>query len=200
MNETLPPYEQIVALHKKYAPSDAAFDLVFTHCLVVWDIAKQLIEKTRPAVDADFIKAACLLHDIGVYQLYLTDGKIDHANYIKHGIHGYDILKNEGFSNTICRVASHHTGVGLSAKHIEQTGIPLPVADYFAESVEERLVMYADKFHTKTTPPKLMTNDTYRMFTSRFGMDNVERFERFEQEFGVPDLELLAHKYNLEIS
>lgn len=197
--DTLPTYDEIVALHQKHAPSQAAFDLVFTHCQIVWELAEQLIEKTNLSVDSELVKAGCLLHDIGVYRLYLPNGEIDHANYIKHGTEGYTLLKEEGFDEPFCRFASHHTGVGLTKDEIEEDGLPIPPADYFAETLEEQLIMYADKFHTKTTPPKLMTADTYAGKLKKFGEEKVERFRQFQKEFDTPDLSVIAEKYGSEI-
>lgn len=190
-----PTYQEIVALHQKYAPSDAAFDLVFTHCRIVWDIARQRIEASHLSIDPELVKVGCLLHDIGVYHLYLPDGKIDHDNYIKHGTLGYNLLKKEGFSETICRVASHHTGVGLDKAEIIQHHLPIPPDDYLAETIEEQLVMYADKFHTKSTPPTFMTAKTYEEKLAQFGEIKVERFREFQKTFGLPELESLAKHY-----
>lgn len=195
----LPTYEEIISLHKKYTPSDSAFDLVFTHSQIIWELAEQLIEKSSLTVNSELVKAGCLLHDIGVYRLYLPDGEIDHKNYIKHGTEGYALLKEEGFNEQICRFASHHTGVGLSKREIEEVGLPIPPADYFAETPEERLIMYVDKFHTKTTPPTFMTADTYAEFRKKFGQETVDQFRSFQKEFGTPELESFAQKYGLKI-
>lgn len=195
----LPTYQEIIALHKKYAPSDEAFDLVFTHSQIVWEIAEQLIAKSNLPVDSELVKAGCLLHDIGVYCLYLPDGKLDLQNYIKHGTEGYALLKQEGFDEQLCRFASHHTGVGLTKREIIDLSLPIPPADYFAKTPEERLIMYADKFHTKSTPPTFMTADTYAEFRKKFGQETVEIFRKFQREFGTPDLQPLADKYQLEI-
>lgn len=195
----LPTYQEIIALHKKYAPSDEAFELVFTHSQIIWEIAEQLIAKSNLVVNSELVKVGCLLHDIGVYRLYLPNGKIDHKNYIKHGTEGHALLKQEGFSEQICRFASHHTGVGLTKREIIELNLPIPPADYFAKTAEERLIMYADKFHTKTTPPTLMTVDTYAEFRKKFGQETVQAFRKLQQEFGTPDLQPLADKYQLEI-
>jgi uncharacterized protein len=185
-------------LHKKYAPSEAAFDVVFTHCTIIWEIAEQLIERSDLAIDADLVKVGCLLHDIGVYRLYLPNGEIDHGNYITHGVRGHEILEQEGFSERVCRIASCHTGVGLTRQNIREQGLPLPDRDFVAGSIEERLVMYADKFNSKN-PPRFSSYETYREFTKRFGPANEERFAQLGQEFGEPDLTQLAKRYNLEI-
>lgn len=99
----------------------------------------------------------------------------------------------------MCRIASCHTGVGLSRQEIVEENIPIPPADYFAETLEERLVMYADKFHTKTSPPKFMTPDTYANRIEKFGEAKVVLFKQFQKEFGIPDLEVVAEKYSSEI-
>jgi uncharacterized protein len=122
-----PSYKVIIELHRKYAPSEAAIELVFGHCEIIWQIAAELLDRSDVAADQDFVHAACLLHDIGVYRLYMPDGQIDHANYIKHGVLGYDILKTEGIDETLCRIASCHTGVGLTAQEVVAEQLPLPV-------------------------------------------------------------------------
>lgn len=196
---TLPTYEEIIALHRKYAPSQAAFDLVFTHCQIIWELAEQLIQKSSLPVNSELVKVGCLLHDVGVYRLYLPNGEIDHANYIKHGTEGYALLKEEGFDEQLRRFASNHTGVGLTKKEIEEDKLPIPPSDYFAENPEERLTMYADKFHTKTTPPKFMTADTYAKKLEKFGEEKVAHFRQFQNELGTPELRSLAKKYGFEI-
>ncbi len=35
--------------------------------------------------------------------------------------------------------------------------LPVPPADYLAETPEERLVMYADKFHSKSHPGRFLS-------------------------------------------
>ena len=40
MSGTIPTMEQIDELHRKIAPSQAAYDLLHTHCVIVADIAK----------------------------------------------------------------------------------------------------------------------------------------------------------------
>lgn len=197
--KTLPTYEEIAALHRKYAPSKEAFELVFTHCQVVWEIAEQLIKKSNLDVDVDLVKAGCLLHDLGVYRVYLSNGEVDRPNYIRHGIEGYAVLKEEGFSELLCRFASCHTGVGITKQDVKDQGLPIPSADYVAETVEEQLVMYADNFHTKSTPPKFQTADTYTERLRQFGEDKVERFKELQEQFGLPDLQVLAEKYGAEV-
>ena len=189
----IPTENEIKLLHEKHAPNIEAFNRVFTHCLIVWDIAKAIIESNQLDVNAELVKAGCLLHDVGVYSLY-RDNWFDEDMYITHGIVGYQILKDEGYGEQICRIASHHTGVGLSRNDIKQQGLPLPDEDYLAETIEEELVMYADKFHSKQ--PRFNSYDGYKNTVSKFGDDKVKRFEELASQFGTPSLQLLADKYD----
>jgi putative nucleotidyltransferase with HDIG domain len=94
---TLPIEADMVALHRKYAPSDKAFELVYTHCLIVADIAAQIMAARHLDLDAELVRAGSLLHDIGVYEVLDADGR-DRPDrpYITHGIRGEAILRQEG--------------------------------------------------------------------------------------------------------
>jgi uncharacterized protein len=185
----IPGPEEIRALHEKYAPTAEAFALVHTHCEIVWSIAEQLISAARLDVDAELVRAGCLLHDIGVYRLYGDDGRLDHGNYVRHGLLGHEILEREGFPEPLRRFCSHHTGVGITRQDVLAQGLPLPPADYLAVTHEERLVMYADKFHTKSRPSVFLSPDEYAAHVRRFGEEKVTAFGALRAEFGDPDLD-----------
>jgi uncharacterized protein len=192
--------QEIETLHKKYAPSDLVFDVVFVHCQIVKDIAEQLIAKSGLSVDADLVRTGCLLHDIGVYPLFDADNhKLAGRAYLTHGIEGESILKAEGMPRELWHIASHHTGVGLTADDISNGNLPLPVKDYFAETIEEELIMYADKFHSKTTPPYFNSFEWYKQDIAQFGEDKVRKFEAMAEKFGLPDLDILSEKYGFMI-
>jgi uncharacterized protein len=184
----VPSDEEIRSLHKEHAPDGAAFDSVYTHCRIVCEIAEQLYDRSGVGGDIDLVRAGCLLHDIGVYRLYDAGGVLDHANYIRHGILGQELLRKAGYPEEICRFAAHHTGVGLTSDDVLRQELPLPPGDYLAESEEERLVMYADKFHSKSTPPRFLTADAYAARVRRFGDDKLAAFQALRAAFGEPGL------------
>lgn len=196
----LPTFEQIEALHRKYAPTESVFELVFTHCRIVSDIAVQLAKKSGADVDSELVKVGCLLHDIGVYPLFDKNGvEIDTSKYITHGILGEEILQNEGFAERLCRFASHHTGAGITKKQIEENNLPLPDNDYLAETPEEELVMYADKFHAKTEPPVFNSHKFYTGYVARFGVEAEKSFAGLTEKFGKPELGPLLAKYGFDL-
>ncbi|MBT3154282.1 HD domain-containing protein [Streptomyces sp. CHD11] len=185
----IPDPEEIRALHEKYAPTPEALASVHTHCEIVWSVAEQLLSGPGLAhLDAGLVRAGCLLHDIGVYRLYGDDGRLDHRDYVRHGLLGHEILEREGFPEPLRRFCSHHTGVGLTRHDIAVHDLPLPPADYLAETEEERLVMYADKFHTKSRPSVFLTPGEYATHVRRFGEDKVTAFQALRAAFGDPDL------------
>ncbi|MFF9912449.1 HD domain-containing protein [Streptomyces sp. NPDC013457] len=194
-----PSVDEIRSLHRKHAPSAEAFELVFTHCEIVWKIARQLLPVADLTVDGDLVRAGSLLHDIGVYRLYDAEGRLDHRNYVRHGVLGHEILAEEGLPEALCRFCSCHTGVGLSRHDIREQGLPLPPGDYLAATHEERLVMYADKFHSKTTPPTFVRPHTYAAHLSRYGAHKVRVFDELRATFGDPILGPLseAHRHAL---
>jgi uncharacterized protein len=191
----IPAEQEIRALHEKHAPTAAALDSVYTHCLIVGDIAAQLHVRSGAGLDIDLIQAGSLLHDVGVYRLYDDAGRLDQASYIRHGLLGYELLREEGLPEEICRFASHHTGVGLTREDVLRQRLPLPPADYLAETDEEAMVMYADKFHSKTLPPAFLAANAYATSVLRFGANKVIAFESLRARFGDPDLGPLVARY-----
>jgi uncharacterized protein len=192
----IPADDEIRALHDKHAPTPEAFDSVYTHCLIVAELADQLIARQPDLeVDRELVRAGALLHDIGVYLLYDARGKLDQKNYIRHGILGQDLLDGAGFPHRLCRFASHHVGMGLTRDDITRLGLPLPVDDYLAETAEEELVMYADKFHSKSSPPSFLTSGAYGRLVTRYGAKQAAAFGRMLAKYGEPDIESLAAIY-----
>lgn len=200
---TLPTLSEIEALHRKYAPNDELFHTIYEHCQIVAEIADELYKPTMSGVERDVVHAGCLLHDIGVYKLY-ANGEPDERQYIRHGVLGYDVLKAEGFDERVCRFCSHHTGVGLGKEYIIARNFPLPHEDFYADTDEELLIMYADKFHSKgiaftERATHFNTAEAYTKYVARFGEEDATRFKEMVARFGVPDLEALSKKYGNEI-
>lgn len=184
--------QQIKQLHRNYATSDKAFDLVYTHCRIVAEISRQLIAKKHLAVDNNIVRVGALLHDIGAYRFINTDGTTS-KHYVRHGIVGSHILASEKLPEAICRIAERHTGVGLSQEDILRQKLPLPSKDYLPQTTEEKLVLYSDKFHSKE--PRFNSFEYYRRYVARWGKEKSTKFEELAGTFGIPELEELATKY-----
>jgi uncharacterized protein len=186
----LPTDREIRDLHRDHAPTRAAFESVYVHCELVCQIAEQFLAPLD--VDADLVRVGALLHDIGVYRLYTSAGVLDTTDYVRHGVLGHDLLHSLGFPEEISRFCSRHTGVGITRDDVLRQSLPIPVDDYVPGSPEEELVLYADKFHSKRTPPVFVSGDTFADGIGRWGADKVIAFGALRQRYGDPDLESLS--------
>ncbi|MFF0339881.1 HD domain-containing protein [Kribbella sp. NPDC004875] len=175
----IPTDGEIRVLHKDHAPSRSAFELVYEHCRLVCSVAEQFFAGLD--IDTDLVRVGALLHDIGVYRLESTA-------YVRHGVLGHELLASLGFPVELCRFASCHTGVGITRDDVVRQSLPIPVGDYVPRTPEEELVMYADKFHSKRTPPVFLSGDTYATEVARFGADKVRRFGALRARYGDPAL------------
>ncbi len=190
----LPSPVAIEYLHRRYAADEAEFERIFGHCQIVWAIADELIRARHLDVDVRLVKAGALLHDVGVYKLY--DGEA----YIRHGVLGERLLAQEGIDSRLQRIAARHTGTGITKHDIEATDLPLPVADYVPQSVEEQLVAYADKFHSKYPELRFNSVESIKADLGRYGANKVAQFTKWMELFGVPDLTALADHYKQKIT
>jgi uncharacterized protein (TIGR00295 family) len=133
--------KEAVALLKKYAPDTKTFQIVYQHGKAVQNaalvIAKEIHEQGH-TVDLDVIAVGSILHDIG--RFWYPPGKKDE---IKHGVKGAEILRKEGHCQ-LARIAERHIGVGLTKEEIRRQHLPLPEKDFVPETIEEKIITYAD--------------------------------------------------------
>ena len=217
MTGYIPTLEQIDELHRKIAPSKAAYELVHTHCVIVATIGCQIVRRqnalfTRRCTlpkDAEVPPTAGvtggLLHDIGTYRVFKHDGsdgeplKFSKKRYILHGLKGYEYLLDEGVDESIAQFCRNHTGVGLTREDVVRQELPLPPADYVPMNLEQEVVMYADKFHSKSVPPKFLQVEAYTARAERFGGENKQRWLDLVAKYGVLDIPALAEKYGMRM-
>ena len=155
-------------------------------------------------MDSDTIIGG-LLHDIGTYRVFKHDGsdgeplKFSKKRYILHGLKGYEYLLDEGVDESIAQFCRNHTGVGLTREDVVRQELPLPPADYVPMNLEQEVVMYADKFHSKSVPPKFLQVEAYTARAERFGGENKQRWLDLVAKYGVPDIPALAEKYGMRM-
>ena len=134
-------------------------------------------------IDKDFVREASLLHDIGVF---LCDapgiGCYGSEPYIKHGVLGAELLRREGLERH-ARVCERHTGAGLTKESIIEQGLPLPAKDFLPETIEEKLVCFADKFFSKSRPTQEKSLEHARRSIAKFGEDSLRRFNEWCELF-----------------
>lgn len=178
-------------IERYYTPGNEDYRVLVTHSRQVADLAvalgRRLLE-SGVAVDLAFVEEASMLHDIG---MCMTDAPGIHchgsAPYIQHGILGRQMLDELGLPRH-GRVCERHTGAGLTAAEIVAQQLPIdPPRDLLPETIEEKLVCYADKFFSKSRPgAPAKSLERVRASLSRHGEDTVRRFDAMVALFGLP--------------
>jgi len=189
-------------IEEYYSDNNKLKDILLVHSESVMRKALQIVDK-HPELhaDRDFIVEASMLHDVGIF---LTDapGIECHGKYpyISHGILGGQLLRQKGFQRH-ARVCERHTGTGISAEDIlhgvdkggtmyqdlrrilEGIDPDEGFADFFPETIEEKIVCYADKFFSKSHLDIEKSLEQVERSLMKFGYDNVMRFREWHSLF-----------------
>lgn len=178
-------YEQARKIIDKYYPEGSALrDINLRHCRSVADLALKINSDRRLGLDPEKVETAAMLHDIGIF---LTDADgiqcFGTEPYIRHGILGAELLRREGFSEEISRIAERHTGAGITADDVRSMNLPLPEKDFMPETLLERLICYADKFYSKTRLDSAKSLDRVRQSMLRHSPETLARFDKLHKEF-----------------
>lgn len=165
--------KEAVGILKKYAPDEKIFSTVYEHSLAVKKVAEDVCNKLRQdiSVDRHLVAIGCILHDIGRFRC-----RPHTAESIKHGIEGAKILRKEKLEKC-ARIAECHIGIGIPKEEIIKQDLPLPLKDYLPETVEEKIITYADNLVAGT---KLMDEEyVVERFSDKIG----QRYEKKVIEF-----------------
>lgn len=175
-------------LNRYYLPGEPITVLLWRHSQQVATLATKIAHNNPHLhIDLTFLHEAAMLHDIGVFRTNAPSIYCHgNAQYIQHGIIGAELLRAEGLE-AHARVCECHIGVGLSIQDIIEQNLPLPHRDMLPETLEEKLVCYADNFFSKSQPDVQRTFTQVRNSIARFGNENVERFDKLAQLFGKID-------------
>lgn len=167
-------------LLKKYALTPESYEIVLRHSLAVLAKAIEIIGRKElyRELDLELVVSGCLLHDIGAFPF--LDGR-EKQGYIRHGVLGADILRQAGREKE-ARIAERHTGSGLTKEEILAAGFPLPAEDFLPQSLEEKLICYADKFSSKN-PDKHDTLESIIQEFAGYGPGPLARFQALREEF-----------------
>ena len=164
------------AIIDKYYPEDNQLRyILMTH--------STLVTKRAVLLDRQFIIEAAMLHDIGIFKcnapgIYCFGSE----PYLIHGRIGAELLRAEGYPKH-ARVCERHTGAGITKEEIIRLNLPLPHQDFLPETMEEKVICYADKFFSKTHPEVEKTIEQAERSLKRFGEEGLERFKGWEKLF-----------------
>jgi len=146
---------------------------IIKHSILVAEKAVELAEsyhKKGTYVDVTLVRLGAILHDIG--RSITTD--------VKHGFEGARLIRKAGFSEDLARIVERHVGAGIPLEEAKTLG--LPPQEYLPETLEEKLVCYADKL---VSGERLKNIDhTIEFFKKKLGPDHpsLERIRRLHEE------------------
>jgi len=132
----------------------------------------------------EFIEEASMLHDIGICKVDAPEmGASGKLPYITHIIEGQKILQKENLPKH-AQVALNHIGIGITKEEIIERALPLPPKNIKVETIEEKIISYADLFFSKD-PESIWNEKTpHEVETelSKYGVDNVNIFHFWQKE------------------
>lgn len=103
------------------------------HCVKVAEKALEIAGRINLTLDVELIGRGALFHDLGKSK----------THDLEHGKIGAEIGKEIGLSNQITDIMEKHIRGGLTKDEALELG--LPVKDYTLNSLEEKIIIYADR-------------------------------------------------------
>lgn len=173
-------------------PDARCAEILQIHSNHVWKLAERLALQSpyADAIDYRFLQEACMLHDCGIVYVHAPSIYCFGTEpYIKHGVLGANYLRRVDKKRyaRAARVCERHIGTGLTAEEILKSGLPLEPKTLLPETLEEKLVCYADNFYSKD-PSRLTVQKSFEHVAdavARFGQGPLERLMQLKDLFGV---------------
>jgi len=174
-------------IQKHFFQSGEAYRIYVVHVTLVTRLAIKIARRQGLSSDSlTFIEEAGMLHDIGIAYTNSPElGCHGPHPYLMHLIEGRRVLLAEGLPKH-ARVAANHVGVGgLSAQQIVESGLPLPAEDILCESIEEKIISYADIWYSKK-PKNLWKKKSYEELCKKLEKrpESLKLFKKWHKEFG----------------
>ena len=171
-------------IDKYYIEDNELKNILIIHSQSVARKALQIVSlHPELHLDANFIREGAMLHDIGIIRTNASGIYCFGTEpYICHGLLGGEMLRLEGFPRH-ARVCERHTGAGLGIEDIEAHNLPLPHADFLPETMEAKVICYADKFFSKTHLDRERTVEEALNSLLKRDSKGVERFKEWIKMF-----------------
>ena len=170
MIEQLPSQDKAIKLLEKSGCSPN----VIQHCKTVAKLAVEMarvLQKRGFTVDTELVEIGALLHDIGRSKTHSVD----------HAIAGAKIAESVGMPDAVTRIIERHVGAGIPQDEAMELGWPRK--SYLPETLEERIVAYADKLVEGNE--RVPINKTIAQFSRKLGKNHpsIARLKALDNEF-----------------
>jgi uncharacterized protein len=180
--------EILAIIEKHYPPGSLANRIYIPHCQAVTELALK-IARNHPELNADkeVLIYSGMLHDIGICFTDAPDiGCYGSLPYIAHGYKGRALLEKAGLSK-IAPVCERHIGVGITVEDIKKNNLAIPQREMTPQTIEEKIICYADKFFSKSARNLLQPKpiDKVKKSIRKYGEEKWEVFEGMMELFGT---------------
>ncbi|MGD6935016.1 MAG: HDIG domain-containing metalloprotein [Candidatus Bathyarchaeia archaeon] len=132
MNKPLPTREQAIEILQR----NGCAPKVIAHCQAVASLALEIAEKFKAKnypVNLALVEAGALLHDLGRSK----------THSVQHAFEGMKLAQAEGLPEEVICIIKRHVGAGITDEEAQWLGWPKD--NYIPQSLEEKIVCYADK-------------------------------------------------------
>lgn len=176
--------DPMTIINKYYKEGTKLYDIYISHVTDVTEKALSVAAKhPELAVDVRFIEEAGMLHDIGIFMTKAPHIACEGSYpYICHGYLGRELMIKEGYPKQGL-VCERHTGTGLSLESIINRNLPLPHRDMRPQSLEEKMICFADKFYSKSQLGREKSVKKIRQGLASHDWHQVEIFDEWCELF-----------------
>jgi len=167
VNKPLPNREQAIEILQR----NGCEPKVIAHCQAVAALALELAEKIKSKnypVDLELIEAGALLHDLGRSK----------THSVQHAFEGVKLAKEEGLPEEVVCIIKRHVGAGITSEEAQWLGWPKD--NYIPQSLEEKIVCYADK--CIGSDQRIPVEDTIKQLYDKNLEDAAERVRKLHIE------------------
>jgi uncharacterized protein len=172
MGKELPSPEEAFKILKE---AGCSIDVI-KHCEAVARLAVQIAEKCLSngvAVNVQLVHIGAILHDIGRSK----------THKVHHAIVGAEMARSLGLPEEVVSIIERHVGGGITSDEAIKLG--WPNKNYVPETIEEKIVSYADKLieGSKIVP----IEETIERFRKELGADHpsIKRIMNLHQEISA---------------
>jgi uncharacterized protein len=172
VSERLPSRQEAIELLKQ----SGCAPRVIQHCKTVAKLAvkiAKILQKKGYKVDVELVEIGAILHDIGRSK---THG-------VNHALAGARIVAEASLPESVIRIIERHVGAGIPQDEAEKLG--WPKKSYMPQTLEERIVNYADKLIEGTH--KVSMEQTIANFSRKMGKNHpaIGRLRALDEDFQV---------------
>jgi len=149
---------------------------VIRHCKAVAALATKIAQACKRRglnVNIQLVEVGALLHDIGRSK----------THHVDHVIIGAEMAKSLNLPNSVVSIIERHVGGGITHDEAEKLG--WPVKSYLPQTIEEKIVNYADKLIEGSR--RVPIERTIQKFSVQLGEahPSIKRMKELQNEFSV---------------